>query len=582
MAKRYFPCTSIKVRNDKLFHDHALELSDFKRINVFVGPNSQGKSLALETLIRIIKSNPLLTALEYSQEALKSNSGLYFVGDAPMQPAANRLDQAFPTLFQPQKQLSITIDLPFGGTLHLGSLTQTPKGFKRIYFGNPESDTVASMTVDSLEELTTYQNLNFEHLEKILPRIVQLSATRSIQPEPRVSSGAQPTLQADGTHATQILELCLTTNQSESLYHEDLVRNQLLPPLQELTQGILPIIDLKPYRCQNNPDLVEINLILQDQQAVPLSQAGSGIKHLLLILMSLYLVPALSSKKVEECLFALEEIENGLHPTLQKRLAEHLNHFSEQHQVGILLTTHAAEIIDGLTAHNQEELTITEFCYPSSSSFSYSSLVQHQAQLTNQGLSLSSLIFSPVTIYVPSNIEARIIEHWLQCYCQTQETSYENNLHYRYQNYCDSYGLFLEPSLEFLADHNKSFWVFPQEVLTNPSLKSIKSQLKKEQRAWLSHGLTLFHDIPPAIISQAYSNESPPQKPKPNVDIFSPKSSYLKKCSQNQIDGRVSRHTLLQQISPYLTPTLLESSLPQKQLACLYQHLKRWNPHKKI
>ena len=54
---------------------------------------------------------------------------------------------------------------------------------------------------------------------------------------------------------------------------------------------------------------------------IPLSQTGSGIKTVLLILLNLVVYPKLVFKKpLSQFIFAFEELENNLHPAVQRRL----------------------------------------------------------------------------------------------------------------------------------------------------------------------------------------------------------------------------------------------------------------------
>jgi AAA15 family ATPase/GTPase len=62
---------------------------------------------------------------------------------------------------------------------------------------------------------------------------------------------------------------------------------------------------------------------------IPMSQTGSGLKTVLLVLANLLLVPLLAEKPpklLSEYLFGFEELENNLHPAIQRRLFRYLQH----------------------------------------------------------------------------------------------------------------------------------------------------------------------------------------------------------------------------------------------------------------
>ena len=49
------------------------------------------------------------------------------------------------------------------------------------------------------------------------------------------------------------------------------------------------------------------------------SHTGSGIKTILLVLVFLYLVPRIERRTLADYVFGFEELENNLHPALQRR-----------------------------------------------------------------------------------------------------------------------------------------------------------------------------------------------------------------------------------------------------------------------
>src|SRR4051812_8630874 len=75
-------------------------------------------------------------------------------------------------------------------------------------------------------------------------------------------------------------------------------------------------------RLESREDnLMEIHLEYEDGTTIPMSRMGSGIKTILLVLMMIHLVPRVVFKRpLSEFLFGFEELENNLHPAIQKRL----------------------------------------------------------------------------------------------------------------------------------------------------------------------------------------------------------------------------------------------------------------------
>lgn len=164
-----------------------------------------------------------------------------------------------------------------------------------------------------------------------------LSAERDIQPEPASSNFK---LSNNGIGATNLLQLIL----NKENYDSDLVEKVLL---DELNKIISPDIHFSRILVQQNEnDHWEIYFESEEDGRVPLSKMGSGIKTVLLVLILLYIIPTIEGKKKGEYVFGLEELENNLHPSLQRRLYYYLYDFAISNNCIFFLTTHSNIVID--------------------------------------------------------------------------------------------------------------------------------------------------------------------------------------------------------------------------------------------
>ena len=55
-----------------------------------------------------------------------------------------------------------------------------------------------------------------------------------------------------------------------------------------------------------------------------LSKMGSGLKTIILVLANLLIIPKLKAYKNKKIIYAFEELENNLHPALQRKLFEYI------------------------------------------------------------------------------------------------------------------------------------------------------------------------------------------------------------------------------------------------------------------
>jgi len=79
---------------------------------------------------------------------------------------------------------------------------------------------------------------------------------------------------------------------------------------------------------------------------VSLSDSGSGLKTVILVLLMMTVVPAISGKHPSEYVFAFEELENNLHPALLRRLLQFIERYSKEHRTPVFLTSHSSVALD--------------------------------------------------------------------------------------------------------------------------------------------------------------------------------------------------------------------------------------------
>jgi hypothetical protein len=69
----------------------------------------------------------------------------------------------------------------------------------------------------------------------------------------------------------------------------------------------------------------EIYLEEEEKGLIALSESGSSHKTILLVLINIILLPKKNNKKnISDYIFAFEELENNLHPSLLRRLLSYL------------------------------------------------------------------------------------------------------------------------------------------------------------------------------------------------------------------------------------------------------------------
>lgn len=160
----------------------------------------------------------------------------------------------------------------------------------------------------------------------------RIAAERNIVPEQECDIGISPS----GEGATNMIRKII----NDSTYEESLIEEELLNALNKI---MYPEAEYESIRIQQIKKKEEIfwEVFLQEKGAsrVPLSKTGSGVKTIILMLLNLLVIPKLDTGK--KYVYGFEELENNLHPAMQRKIFEYIYEFAMKNDVIIFLTTHS-------------------------------------------------------------------------------------------------------------------------------------------------------------------------------------------------------------------------------------------------
>lgn len=177
-------------------------------------------------------------------------------------------------------------------------------------------------------------------------KFIRLLADRDISPEGESESLG---LSASGRGATNITRRFLMSSDDKNL-PRDVVRQHLLKGLNEIFRedGEFNEITIQhhDHKSASHRNHYEVYLGEATKGIVPLSNSGSGLKTVILVLLNLIAVPVIEKKKRSEYVFAFEELENNLHPALLRRLLTYIENYARKHEATFFLTTHSSVALD--------------------------------------------------------------------------------------------------------------------------------------------------------------------------------------------------------------------------------------------
>ena len=182
----------------------------------------------------------------------------------------------------------------------------------------------------------------------------RISAERNVLPEPSDSTNLH--VFADGRGATNLIQRFVTSADLD----RDLVEGVLL---NEINSIFRPDAEYRHLRVQQYPSSDwEIFLEEATKGRIPLSQTGSGLKTVLLVLLNFLVIPQLHTppRALSKFIFAFEELENHLHPAIQRRLLRYIRRRAVEDGCYVFVTTHSNVVIDLFsTDHAAQILHVT-------------------------------------------------------------------------------------------------------------------------------------------------------------------------------------------------------------------------------
>jgi putative ATP-dependent endonuclease of the OLD family len=164
----------------------------------------------------------------------------------------------------------------------------------------------------------------------------RLAADRDVVPEQ--DAGGEG-IDKNGAGLTNTMQRYLT----KSFLPTEIVETRLLAALNKILEPDAHFRSIEVQQHANGQ--WEIFLGEAGKGTIALSHSGSGLKTVLLVVAFLVLVFAIKKKPLSDFIFAFEEIENNLHPALQRRLVQFIREPSLKDKFPTFLTSHSTVLI---------------------------------------------------------------------------------------------------------------------------------------------------------------------------------------------------------------------------------------------
>ncbi|MCB1531704.1 MAG: AAA family ATPase [Alphaproteobacteria bacterium] len=564
----YEEVKSIGVANHKCFDSPPQGFEEIKPINIIIGRNSSGKS----SLLDLIEYAVWLSKKNYNGERKeqvlqqckkgKNNQQTLIVTRQPI------LEEYFPKLFDMRQ----------------------PQGrqFAQQCFGN---DIFCSLELDGNYKFINYSfnatgNIwedNGKRLAGILKNpfigleVKKISAERAVEPEGAHSNPLLPSGQGlTNLYRKYLNELDRPTDLVEKVILDDL--NLIMSPdahysriyIQQLGEG---------------RDSWELQLKEDDKGTVKLSDSGSGLKTVLFVLAYIHLVPDLEKKTLNKYVFLFEELENNLHPALQRRLHKYIRDKCKKHKCTFFMTTHSNVVIDIYGQDPISQIVHVTHDGKSSVANTVKTYVQNKGILDDLDVRASDLLQSNGIIWVEGPSDRLYFNRWIELFSGGE---LKENIHYQ----CIPYGGRLlahldanDPDVDpqelvkiLRVNSNAIIMIDSDFSPSKQNLSSTKQRIAQEISnmnglAWVTEGKEIENYIPKQAIQQLYS------KCGKQVGKFQSFPEYLNKWEKGAGEKfKRGKPMFAEKIIPHIT---LEDSkrmhdLEERMNECI-SYIKNWN-----
>ena len=564
---------TIRFKKYKSFTGSAFEELDFtKPVNVFIGKNNSGKSSVLDII-------------DFLYCDINTDEGRKKLG--------KQVDRG--TVFQfgydLQGVLIKQVDPVESLTKGKALAWYEAESYETYSFFSSESANKWSPIINNPqnEDLRADRRRILEDYYNLLSNLHfrRINADRDIVPEVE-SDGAE--LGFNGSGTTNLIRRFII----DAAFDEKIVEETLL---SELNKIMGPDAQFERIYVQQFAEgkIKKWEVFLQEkgQNRFALSQTGSGLKTIILMLVNLYLLPALPENKKKHFVFAFEELENNLHPALQRRVFNYLCEYADasKNDVRIFLTTHSHVAINIFSKNKNASIHHVFKENGSSVVRQINSYFGNVEILEDLDIKPCDILQANGIIWVEGPSDRIYIKRWLDLLTNER---FKEGQHYQFLYYggklLSHYELggiggqednvtITEGLINILTTNRHAAIVMDSDKrkaadTINRTKQRVQEEFKKHGfMCWITEGKEIENYLTAKSINSAYGPKNKTEKLEKDIGKYNLFPKYIKVFEKNFSNVKVD---FAKQVAPFITENDFRYDL-REQIAKLASNIEMWN-----
>lgn len=425
-----------------------------------------------------------------------------------------------------------------------------------------------------------FRKLYFNPLEGVAYK--RLGAERQMKPE---KADAALDLLETGDGATNLIQRF--ANDADK--PRELVKSRILDDLNRIFEPDASFTEIVTRRLSTGE--WEVFLVEERKGTVALSRSGSGLQTVLLVLAFIHLVPAISDSKkprpLSQFAFAFEELENNLHPALQRRLFLFLREVALKHGCRFFLTTHSSVVVNLFADDPDAQIVHVTHDGERAQATTVLTHTERRGVLDDLDVRASDLLQANGVVWVEGPTDRMYFNRWVELW---SEGRLREGAHYQ----CVFYGGALlahlsgeEPSEEAEAveilrvNRNAIVLIDSDKKYLSAPLTEAKRRVRDEIEetggmAWITKGREIEHYVPREAVKAAYGDLK-------NVDPtkyrFKTYEEYLNRLQSKLGDAYArSKVRFAEKVRPHIEREHLDAQYDlDEKLAEACRRIEAWN-----